>query len=119
MILAILDDLLFTSKSRSTAQPLGLTVLVARSRDAALTEMRANRPALVILDLNNPRTDPLGIVAAMKADAALANIRTVGFVSHVQTDVIEASRRAGVDEVLARSAFTARLPDLLSPAIQS
>ncbi len=39
--------------------------------------------------------------------------RTIGFVSHVQSDVIDAARSAGVGEVLARSAFTARLADIL------
>ena len=55
----------------------------------------------------------MGIVEAMKADPALARIPTVGFASHVQTEVIEAARRAGVGEVMARSAFTQRLPELL------
>ena len=73
----------------------------------------------MILDLNNPRTDPLGIVAAMKADPARWRIMpTVGYASHVQTDVIDAARQAGVDEVLARSAFTARLPEILATARQ-
>ena len=63
--------------------------------------------------MNNPRTDPLGTVAQMKADPALAGIPTVGFVSHVQTDLIDAARRAGVDQVLARSAFTQLLPEIL------
>jgi CheY-like chemotaxis protein len=78
--------------------------------------MQTSRPSLVILDLNNPRTDPLGIVAAMKADPALADVPTIGFASHVQTDVIEAARRAGVAEVMARSAFTQKLPEILSRA---
>ena len=78
--------------------------------------MRESAPSLVILDLNNPRTDPLGIVAALKRDPALASIRTVGYASHVQTDVIDAARQAGVDEVLARSAFTARLAEILASA---
>jgi hypothetical protein len=49
----------------------------------------------------------------MKSDPVLAAIPTVGFASHVQTDVIDAARRAGVGEVLARSAFAQRLPDIL------
>jgi len=113
MILAVLDDLLFTSKSRATAAHLGVSVTFARSATAALDAMRANAPALVILDLNNPRIDPLGTIATMNADPVLAHIPTVGFVSHVQADVIEAARRAGVGEVMARSAFAARLPDIL------
>jgi CheY-like chemotaxis protein len=113
VILAIVDDLLFMSKIRTTAGQLGVRVTFVRSPDAALSQMRADAPAVVILDLNNPRTDPLGTVAQMKADPALAGIPTVGFVSHVQTDLIDAARRAGVDQVLARSAFTQLLPDIL------
>jgi CheY-like chemotaxis protein len=116
VILAIVDDLMFTSKIKAAANQLGVTVAFARSSAAALTGMRANPPALVILDLNSARTDPLGTVEAMKAEPALAAIPTVGFVSHVQTDVIQAARHAGVDEVLARSAFTERLPDILTRA---
>ena len=56
---------------------------------------------------------PLAIVAAMKQDPALASIPTVGYASHVQTDVIQAARQAGVDNVLARSAFTQQLPEIL------
>jgi PleD family two-component response regulator len=105
---------MFTSKIKTTAGLLGVPVTFARSRDLALTEMRRTTPTLVIFDLNSGRTDPLGTVAAMKSDPALAGIPTVGFVSHVQTDLIDAARRAGVDEIMARSAFTAQLPQILT-----
>jgi CheY-like chemotaxis protein len=113
MILAIVDDLMFVSKIRTAAGQGGVSVSFARSSAAALDEMRKAAPSLVIFDLNNPRTDPLGTVAAMKADPALATIPTVGYVSHVQTELIEAARQAGVGEVLARSAFSERLPAIL------
>jgi CheY-like chemotaxis protein len=114
MVLVLVDDLMFRSKIKSSAVRLGVVVTFAGSRDAAMASMRAELPALVILDLNNPRTDPLGTVEAMKQDPALSSVRTIGFVSHVDADTIGAARAAGVDEVLARSAFTAALPDLLS-----
>jgi CheY-like chemotaxis protein len=114
VILAILDDLLFTSKIRSTAAPLGVTVTFARSSQAALERMRSEPPSLVILDLNNPRTDPIGTIAAMKADAALASIPTLGYVSHVDTATIDAARTAGIDDVVARSAFATNLREILS-----
>jgi PleD family two-component response regulator len=113
MILAVLDDLMFTSRIKTAASQLGVAVTFARSPDRALDEMRKARPSLVILDLNGTRTNPLHIVAAMKQDPVTASIPTVGFVSHVQTDVIEAARRVGVDEVLARSAFTQQLGEIL------
>jgi len=114
MILAVLDDLLFASKIKTTAGRIGVAVTFARSADAALSEMRKAAPSLVILDLNNARTNPLGLVGSMKQDPALSSVPTVGYVSHVQTEVIDAARRAGVGEVLARSAFTERLADILS-----
>lgn len=114
MILAVLDDLMFTSKIKTTAQQLGVTVTFARSADSALAEMRKTTPDLVIFDLNNTRTNPLGIVAAMKQDEALAGVRTVGYASHVMVDLIDAARRAGVGQVMARSMFTAQLADILA-----
>jgi len=114
VILAILDDLMFSSKIKTAAGQLGVPVAFARSRAAALEQMRKTPPTLVILDLNNVRTEPLDIVADKHADPALASVPTVGFASHVQTHVIEAARQAGVSEVLARSAFTTRLADILS-----
>jgi PleD family two-component response regulator len=114
VILAVLDDLMFTSKIKTAAGSLGVAVTFARSADGALTEMRRTPPSLVILDLNNSRTTPLAIVAAMREDPALAAIPTVGYASHVQTDVIDAARQAGVGQVLARSAFTQQLAEILT-----
>jgi CheY-like chemotaxis protein len=116
VILAIVDDLLFASKIRAAAGRLDVSVTFARSAEIALAELRARTPSLVILDLNSPRTDPMGIVAAMKADPATSHVPTVGFVSHVQTDVIDTARQAGIDQVLARSAFVAQLQDILTRA---
>jgi len=116
MVLAIVDDLMFSSKIRTTAAQLGVEVVFARSSPAALEAIRSAAPSLVILDLNSPKTDPLGTVAALKQDPSTRSIRTIGYASHVQTDVINAAREAGVDEVLARSAFSTRLADILAAA---
>jgi PleD family two-component response regulator len=114
MILAVLDDLMFTSKIKTAAAQLGVTVAFARSAENALAQMQSAAPSLVILDLNNARANPIGLVASMKQIPALASIPTVGYVSHVNTDLIAAARNGGVDEVLPRSAFTMRLGEILS-----
>jgi CheY-like chemotaxis protein len=71
-------------------------------------------PTLVIFDLNSAKLRPLEVIAHLKADAALRDIPTLGYVSHVQTDVINAARSAGIDEVLARSAFSEQLGQILT-----
>ena len=62
VILAILDDLMFTSKIKTAAAQLGVPITFARSSEPRWPRCGAQPPALVILDLNNPRTDPLGTV---------------------------------------------------------
>ena len=52
----------------------------------------------------------------MKADPTLSSIPTVGFVAHVDAVAIDAARRAGIDDVMARSAFAERLPQILARA---
>jgi CheY-like chemotaxis protein len=57
--------------------------------------------------------DPIQTIARMKQDPELGSIRTLGFVSHVDTASIQAARAAGADEVLARSAFATELAEIL------
>lgn len=116
MILAAVDDLLFRSKIRTVATELGVEIVFARSAEEVIEQTRARKPALVILDLNSQALEPLATLEKLKADAALADVRTLGFVSHVQAGLIESARAAGADEVLARSAFAARLPEILTTA---
>ena len=110
MIVAAVDDLLFSSKIRTTAKQLGMHVSFARTPATILEQARA-RPDLVIFDLNSAVTDPLGTLAVLKQE--LADVRVVAFASHVQTDVIAAARRAGADEVMPRSMFAANLAQIL------
>lgn len=113
MIVVGVDDLMFSSRISTAAKGLGVEITFARSAEAIVAAVKATSARLVILDLNSQRVQPLEAVAALKADPALAAVRTVGFVSHVQADLIAQARDAGVDQVLARSAFVTQLPDLL------
>lgn len=114
MILAAVADLLFSSRIRAAAGASGADVRFARTADDVVRSAGSLRPSLVLLDLNAAPLSPIDTVARLKGDPETSGIRIVGFVSHVQADVIAAARAAGIDEVLARSAFVARLPELLS-----
>ena len=114
MILVAVDDLLFSSKIRATARQLGVDLVFARTPADILSQARALKPSLVIFDVNCAKADPIGTVAALKADPELRAIPTTGFVSHVDTPMITAARGAGMDEVMARSAFAANLPRILT-----
>ena len=117
MILCVVDDLLFQSKLTTTAAGVGRELAIVRVADQVIPRIRETRPSLVILDLNRTSLRPLDAIAAMKADAGLRDIRTLGYVSHVDSDTIAAARAAGVGEVLARSAFVTKLADILAGAL--
>jgi DNA-binding NarL/FixJ family response regulator len=113
MILAAVDDFLFRSKIRATAKQAGVDITFAKTPSELLEHARTLKPTLVIFDLNSATLDPIGTIAAMKRDASLASIRTLGFVSHVDAARIQAARAAGADDVMARSAFAGNLGDIL------
>ena len=114
MVLAVVDDLLLGSKIRAAARQSGRTLEFSRDADRALADVRAKRPDLVIVDLDRTALDPIGLVRDIKAAPDLQSLRVIGFVSHVHVDRITEARAAGIDTVLARSAFFASLPDLLA-----
>jgi DNA-binding NarL/FixJ family response regulator len=113
MVLAAVDDLLFRSKIRTTAKQAGVDLTLVHSAAEIPAAARANGPTLVIFDLNTDKGDPISTIAEMKKDPALAGIRTLAFVSHVQTELIRAAKAAGADDVMPRSAFASQLADIL------
>jgi len=113
MVIVAVDDLMFASRISSAAKALGVDIAFARSPEAIVEAVRTTAARLVILDLNSVKVRPLEAVTALKSDPALAAVPTVGFVSHVQTELIAEARQAGVDQVMARSAFVTQLSQLL------
>ncbi len=113
-VLAAVDDLFFASKIRGTAQQLNVTVEFARKSDTLFDLAKAETPDLIVLDLNSERLDAVALARDLKADETLRPVPLVGFLSHVQTDLMRRAKEAGVDHVMPRSAFTARLAEILS-----
>lgn len=119
MIVAVLDDLFFSIKIKTAAKTLGADVYFERFPEQVLDSIRAKAPRLVIFDLDSAKMRPMEIIAEMKAAPSLRNVATLGFVSHVHDDVIAAARAAGIDQVMARSAFVDRLGSILGPSSTS
>ena len=111
-IVAVLDDLFFTVKINESAKRAGMPIVFVKSEADAL-DRAAEKPALIIVDLNCARIDPLALIGKLKADAETKPISVLGYVSHVQGDLKQAAQEAGCDMVLARSAFSQNLPQIL------
>jgi len=116
MIVCAIDDLLFSIKIKEVAKHRGIDLYFERVADRIVDTVRDKQPSLVIFDLNSARLAPIDAIRAIKADPSLAAVKTLGYVSHVDSATIAAARQAGVDDVLARSAFAARLGEILTTA---
>ena len=109
-VLALVRDLMFSSKIGATARALGVEVKVIR--DPAQLAGQAGK--LLLVDLNQP-----GAIEAASQWRDSAGGKVVGFVSHVDTDAIQRAREAKLDQVMARSGFVEALPELLADTKQS
>jgi CheY-like chemotaxis protein len=111
-VVAVVDDLLFTVKIHEAAKRAGVAPTFVKSEADAVALARS-RPALMIIDLNCGAVDPLRLISTLKNSAETAGVPLLGYVSHVQGDLKQAAQAAGCDQVLARSAFSQNLPQIL------
>jgi len=111
-VVALMDDLFFQMKLAETAKQMGVEVKVATSGEA-LEGLMLSEPKLVIVDLN-ARNQPLQAIEKLRQTQK--DVRVVGFLSHVQTELAAQAQAAGCNEVLPRSSFTQNLAAILSAA---
>jgi DNA-binding NarL/FixJ family response regulator len=111
-IVALVDDLFFLAKIQETAKAIGVTLLKVDPRLGPCSIAEA-QPLAIILDLGSRSLPVLDWIRSLKAEDGTKSIRIVGFVSHVEGQLIADAKSAGCDAVMARSAFTQQLPNLL------
>jgi len=112
-VIVVVDEIFFAAKIRTTAEHLGIEVVFPRSFENLIESAFQNRPALVIADLHLQRYDPFLVARHLKDHDELRTTPLIGFFSHVQAKLRLRAIAAGYDHVLARSAFTKRLPEIL------
>jgi hypothetical protein len=103
-ILVLCRDLLFVSKITATAQALDVPVKVVRD-PAGLFAAQGKR---LIVDLNQA-----GFLDAAAEWKARTRGHVTGFVAHTDEATIARASELGLDQVMTKGAFTARLEHVL------
>jgi len=115
-IFCFIDDLFFQAKINETSKKLGIKVEFVKGDKesvARLTDLaEADRPALLVFDLNNLNAKPMTLIPKFKTKFKKAT-SIVGFLNHLQGDLKMKAIEAGCDTVMPRSAFSQSLPNLL------
>jgi PleD family two-component response regulator len=112
-LLAVLNDLFFMAKINEATKRAGMAVGYAKTPEQVIELALAEPPALIIVDLNATALKPLEVIARLKSEAALKGVSVLGYVSHIDSETKLQAQRAGADMVLARSAFSLNLPQIL------
>lgn len=115
-IFCFIEDLFLQAKIQENSRKLGIKVeFIKGDKDviARLTDVpEAERPTLLVFDLNNLNAKPLALIPRLKTKLKKAT-SIVGFLHHLQGDLKLKALEAGCDTVMPRSAFSQSLPNLL------
>ncbi len=82
----------------------GFNVREAHDGIEALAEMRASRPDAVILDIQMPHLDGIGVLKAVRSDEVLREIPILALSAHALSDEVQRIKDAGADRYLAKPA---------------
>jgi CheY-like chemotaxis protein len=110
--LAAVGDLFSTIKITEAAKRAGLEVEFVKT-EKDLLEKAKFKPTLIIFDLNFSAMQPLKAIAKLKSSAELKSISLIGYLTHAQGELKQKAHEAGCNMVLARSAFSQNLPQIL------
>ncbi len=115
-IICFIEDLFVVAKMQETARKLGVKVSFAKAEKDTVARImdlpEAERPSLIVFDLNNLNAKPLTLIPKLKAKLKRAT-SIIGFLSHIQGDLKMKAIEAGCDSVMPKAAFSQNLPNLL------
>lgn len=112
-MLAAIEDLFFTVKITDAAKRAGLQVEFVKNEKDLLDKAKTEKPSLIIFDLNFSAMQPLKVIPKLKGNAELKSISLIGYLSHVQGELKQQAQETGCDMVLARSALSQNLAQIL------
>lgn len=101
-ILVIEDNASNLTLSTFLLESAGHTVLSASDAEAGLAMARAERPALILMDVQLPGMDGLQATALLKSDSATRDIPVIALTALAMKGDEERIRAAGCDGYIAK-----------------
>lgn len=108
---AVVTDLIFSTKIVGTAEQVGVPARTVCSLVELQAALKGGGVGLVVVDMSLPRD--VSVACLERAAAHRPPPVTCAFFSHVDGGLKQAAKQAGATLVLPRSEFVTRLPDLL------
>jgi two-component system, cell cycle response regulator len=118
VILIAEDSLVVRAVLRRHLEERGYAVVEADDGDTALRVCAETRPDVVLLDIEMPGLDGHQVLAALKADAELADIPVVFLTGRTSTDDIVEGLRLGAHDYLKKPFESSELIARVSAAVR-
>lgn len=113
-VVAVIDDLFFQAKVDTALQQMGVAAQVVPDGGALHDSLRSGgAPALVIVDLTLRGADATALIGDLRALPQGNSVPILAFGSHIAVDVRKRALEAGASQVVAKSEFSRRLPQLV------
>ena len=92
----------------------GYEVDTAADADAAVAAIAANRPRVILMDLQLPGVDGLELTRRLKADPATRDITIIAVTAYAMKGDQEKALEAGCDDYVTKPIDTRALPELIA-----
>ncbi len=92
----------------------GYDVATASDANEALASIAANRPALILMDLQLPGIDGLELTRRLKGDPATRDIKIIAVTAYAMKGDQEKALAAGCDAYVTKPIDTRALPGLIA-----
>jgi CheY-like chemotaxis protein len=92
----------------------GYEVDTAVDAESALAAIAANRPRVILMDLQLPGIDGLELTRRLKADPATRDIAIIAVTAYAMKGDEEKAREAGCDDYVTKPIDTRALPALIA-----
>ena len=113
-VVAVIDDLFFQAKVGTALQQLGIAAQVVPGAAPVHERLRSgSAPALVIVDLTLRSADATSLIRDLRAAPHGGAVPILAYGSHVAVEVRQRALEAGASQVVAKSEFSRRLPQLV------
>ena len=92
----------------------GYEVDTAADADGAVAAIAANRPRVILMDLQLPGVDGLELTRRLKADPATRDITIIAVTAYAMKGDQEKAYEAGCDDYVTKPIDTRALPELIA-----
>ena len=96
----------------------GYEVETASDAETALAAIAANRPRLILMDLQLPGIDGLELTRRLKADPSTREIKVIALTAYAMKGDHEKAIAAGCDDYVTKPIDTRALPQVIARHLQ-